>query len=351
MKNFLIILLALIIGGAGGYFAYQKFFKNQSSSDSSRQVTAENYQEPFMWGVNVNPSALRKYDPAGWNLQMKRVAELGAGWIRLSFDNDAPDRFAIYDEMIDAANTRNINVYLGLGSTKPIETIGNTYQDGYNVGNEVSAHYKGKIKYYQLMSEQGSGALRGGGYSGENESDYDADKYNKAKEWMRGASTAIRKNDPNAYIVITDQWLRTAYFGMLIRDKVDFDIIGWDWFGDMGLMGDRELADGTLLVDKLRSFNKPLILAEVNDRPDPKKGMNEAKQSAFIKQMADWAYNSDYIKGFFVHELVDLRPANDSPGDFYGLIKFKKASDGGYTFGEKKAAFDTYKNIIAQYSQ
>lgn len=351
MKKFLIILLALIIGGVGGYFGYKKFFSEDSSSSSKhRTVTTENYNEPFMWGVNVNPSALRNYSLEGWNKQLKYVNELGASWIRLSFDNEPANKFEIYDEMINAADARNINVYLGLGSSKPIETIDDTYKDGYSVADEISRHYKGKIKYYQLMSEQGSGASYGPAYSGENESDYDPAKYNKAKEWMKGASTAIRKNDSNAYIVITDQWTHTAYFDMLIRDKIDFDIIGWDWFGDMGTMGEHKLTDGTLLVDKLKSFGKPIILAECNYRPG-KTGMNENKQSDYIGSMADWAFNSGYIRGFIVHELVDLKPTGDKPGDFYGLIEFKKTSDGGYTFGDKRKAFDTYKEIIAQYSK
>jgi len=354
VKKFLIIVLALIIGGAGGYFLYSKYFKNNVNNNTSnnRKVTAENYKEPFMWGVNVNPSALRNYSLEGWNKQLKYVNELGTSWIRLSFDNEPKNKFEIYDDMMKVTDERKINIYLGLGSSKPIETIDNPYQDGYKVADEISAHYKGKIKYYQLMSEQGSGALKGATYSGENESDYDSAKYNRIKEWLRGASTAIRKNDPNTYIVITDQWLRTAYFQMLINDKIDFDIIGWDWFGDMGLMEDKKLADGTLLIDKLKSFNKPLILAEVNGRPDSKKGMDETKQSDFIQKMAEWAYNSGYIKGFFIHELVDLRPKDDNKyGDYYGLIEYQKASDGGYTFGKKRQAFETYISIIKKYSQ
>lgn len=351
MKKFLIILVALIIGAVGGYFVYQKFFKDQSIVSGSRIVTAENYKEPFMWGVNVNPSALRNYSLEGWNKQLKYVNELGASWIRLSFDNEPKNKFEIYDEMMKVTDERKINIYLGLGSSKPIETIGDAYKDGYSVADEISKHYKGKIRYYQLMSEQGSGASKQN-YSGENTSDYDVQKYEKVRDWMKGASTAIRKNDPDAYIVITDQWLHTAYFEMLIRDKVDFDIIGWDWFGDMGLMRDKKLADGTLLVDKLKSFDKPLILAEVNGRPDSKKGMDETKQSDFIQKMAEWAYNSGYIKGFFIHELVDLRPKDDNKyGDYYGLIEYQKASDGGYTFGKKRQAFETYISIIKKYSQ
>lgn len=351
MKNFLIVFLALMVGVVGGYFGW-RYYVNWASTTghSQKSVTAESYQEPFMWGVNVNPSALRNYSLEMWNKEIKYVSELGVQWIRLPFTNEPANKFEIHDEMIEVANAKNIKVYLGLGSSKPILTIDDTYSDGYNVAKEIASRYKGKIKYYQLMSEQGSTALKGPEYSGEKESDYDIDNYQKVKEWMRGASTAIRKVDSDAYIVITDQWLHYAYIDMLLKDKIDFDIIGWDWFGDMGFLGDKKLDDGSLFIDKLRSYNKPIILAEVNYRPG-KKGMDEAKQAAYIEQMADWAYNSGYIKGFFVHELVDLRPVGDKPGDFYGLIEYKKAPDGGYTFGDKRQAFNTYQEIIAKYKK
>lgn len=343
MKRFLIVFLALIIGVGGGYFAYNAYFAGKPG-----HVTAKNYKEPFMWGVDTNPSALGNYNYAAWKKQIGYVNDLGTKWIRLGFDNDAPDKFKIFDDMINAANNKGINIFLGIGSTKPVLTIDDTYQDGYNVASEISAHYKGKIKYYQLMSEQGSGASKGAAYSGENESDYVPENYNKVKEWMRGASTAIRKNDPNAYIIITDQWLHTAYIQMLIRDNIDFDIIGWDWYGGMNMMGDKKLADGTLLVDKLKSFNKPIILTEVNYTSDNSTDVDyEKEQSDFIKSMAEWAHQSGYIKGFFVFKLVDSRPLPDNPNDCCALIKFKKIN----TFGDRRQAFDTYAAVIAKYSK
>ena len=350
MKNFLIILLALIIGGGGGYFAWKYLAGRGGEQPRSEAITTENYREPFMWGVNVNPSAVGNYNEDTWATQMAFVKNLGAQWIRLSFDNEPSNKFAIFDDMISYAQGQGIKVYLGLGSTKPILTIDDTYKDGYQVGHEIAIHYKGKIQYYQLMSEQGSTALKGSSYSGESESDYDLEKYTKVREWMKGASAAIRKVDPNAYLVITDQWTHYAYIQMLLRDKVDFDIIGWNWFGDMGMMGERKLTDGTLLIDKLKSFNKPIILSEVNYRPG-KNGMDEAKQSDFIKKMADWAYNSNVIKGFIVHELVDLAPVGSRKADYYGLIKFKTSQSGGYKFGDAKQAFLTYKEIISRYSR
>lgn len=351
MKRFGVVLFALILGGAGGYFAWRylagQTFASSVDGDQRRIVTAANYKEPFMWGVNANPSAIGNYSIDTWTQQMTYVNQLGTPWIRLSFDNTPSNKFQIFDEMINQANKQGIKVYLGLGSTKPVTSIDDTYQDGFKVGSEVATHYKGKVKYYQLMSEQGSTALKGGQYTGENESDYNPTKYAKVRDWMKGASDAIRKADPNAYLVITDQWTHTAYFDMLIRDKVQFDIIGWNWFGDMGMMNTRKLKNGTLLIDKLKSFNKPLILAEVNYRPGAT-GMDEEKQSEFIQKMADWAANSGVIKGFFVHELVDIAPRGNK-ADYYGLMYYKERAGGGFTFGKVKRAFLTYHNLLLLY--
>lgn len=352
MKRFAVVLFALILGGAGGYFAWRYLagttFASTVDGDQKRIVTAGNYREPFMWGVNVNPSAIGNYTIDTWALQMAFVQQLGTPWIRLSFDNAPSNKFQIFDEMINKAEAQGTNVYLGLGSTKPVTSIDDTYKDGFNVGSEVASHYKGKIKYYQLMSEQGSTALKGPQYTGENESDYNPAKYAKVRDWMKGASDAIRKADPNAYLVITEQWTHTAYIEMLLRDNVQFDIIGWNWFGDMGMMNTRKLKSGTLLIDKLKSFNKPLILAEVNYRPGAG-GMDENKQSEFIQKMADWAYNSGVIKGFFVHELVDIAPRGGNKADHYGLMYYKQRPGGGFTFGDVKRAFLTYHNLLLLY--
>lgn len=352
MKTFLIILLALIIGGGGGYFVYSKYFKNQTGSSitSHRTVTTENYQEPFQWGINVNPSPVRNYSLEMWSKQMKYVTDLGCGWIRLVYGANVSNRLEIFDEMINDANKRNIQVLLSLDSTEPVQTIPNPYEDGYNVAKEVTEHYKGKIKYYQILNEVGGTVVKGAEFGGEKESDIDTQKYSQVKEWSKGAIAAIRKSDPDAYIVIDSFWTHYKVVEMLIRDGINFDILGWNWYSDMKMMGEKKLADDSLLVDKLKSFNKPIILAEVNGAPINGK-VNENSQAKFIQEMADWAYNSGIINGFYVHELVDIAPTPTREEGYFGLIKFKKSPDGGYTYGDPKKAYEVYKNLITKYSQ
>lgn len=356
MKKFLIIFLALAIGLVGGYFVYQKFFKDKGNGDSVdnkevilSKVSVENYNEPFQWGINVNLSPVRNYSLEMWNKQMKYVINLGTDWTRITYIANVSDRLEIFDEVVENTISKNIQILLSLDSTEPVQTIANPYDDGYKVASEAAERYKGKIKYYQILNEIGGTVVKGPEFSGESENDVDRQKYNNVKEWIRGAVTAVREIDPDAYIIIDSFWTHYAVIDMLIKDGINFDILGWNWYSDMKQMGDKKLSDDTLLIDKLKSYNKPIILAEVNGTPNDS-AMDQDKQAEFITTMANWAYNSGYISGFYVHELVDIAPTSTREAGYFGIMEYKKSGDGGYTFGDPKKAYYDYQEIIQKYN-
>lgn len=356
MKKFLIVLLALIVGGTVGYLVYRYFFQEKKGGDNFRKSDAyitTDYNEPFMWGVTMRPNGLGNYHNSIWVKQLKVASALGIKWIRFGWSHDAPDEFAYHDEIIDYIKKWDLEPYLVIEPSKKFEKVKDPYSDGYDNALKIAKHYQGKIKYYQIMNESGSNALKGPEYSGENESDYDEEKYERTKEWIRGAIAGVEEGDPNAYKVITSQWLQTGFLEKLKKDNIDYDIIGWDWFSDMGFLGDKKLASGTPLIDKLKSFGKPLILAEINQRPDGKDGQdgqNEEKQAEFIKNMADWSVKNG-LKGFLVLELLDIPNSGKGYTDHYGIMGVTKSSGGSYVPGNPRKAYEVYKEIIKKYSQ
>jgi len=339
MKKTIIIIVAVLVLAIAGWFLGTKFLNLGSQDD-------------FLWGITLRSSPHRKYHSSTWIQQIKYVKELGVGWVRLGVGDEK--NLKDHDQMINLANAQGLQIYLNFGEAHKVPSMTDPYQEGYKQAKEIATRYKGKVKYYQLLSESASTALKGGQYPGTSEDQYDSTKYEKIKEWLKGASKGIRESDSKAKIIITDQWTHFAFFEMIKRDKVDYDILGWDWFSDMGLLEDKKLDDGTLVFDHLKKIGKPIMLVEVNARPDEKLGQNEVKQVEYIEKMADFAWkNRKTIKGFFVLELADLAPSQSSQKkpEYYGLIKFKVGPDGGYTFGEKRKAFDAYKNIIEKYSK
>lgn len=351
MKNFLIIFFALIIGGVGGYFAWKYLLSDNSGSFAgNRAVSSENYKEKFMWGVTARPSSLGKYVDEVWNNELIYAKGLGVDWVRIAYDHNAG--FSFHDEAFSYVKNQGLNIYLVIEPNGDFMALSNSYQDGYEKGFSIAQHYKGQIKYYQLMNEAGSNALKSGNLSGETEPDLDPTKYEKTRDWIKGVSEGIKKADPSAYRVVTNQWTHVVFLNKLINDKVDFDIIGWDWFSDMGYMGEKKLADGTLLIDKLKSYNKPIILAECNRRPEGKNGrngQNEEKQAEYIQKMATWAHDAG-LKGFYVLELLDSPPNQGrNYTDYYGIMSIKQKLNGTWVPDQPRKAFFTYKDTIAKY--
>ncbi len=345
-----ILLIALILGGGLGFMIWKTLAnKNGSTPESSPEATAK--AEEFMWGVTLRPSALGKYSDEAWVSQLGYAKPLGVKWIRIGYDHAAGT--SLYDGIIQLVQDNGFEPYLVVEPQGDFSKVSDPYNDGYQKLNVIASHYKGKIKYYQIMNEASGNAIKGGQFAGISESDYDATKYARTRDWIKGASAAIKKADPSAQRVVTSQWTHVGFLDKLKADNVDYDIIGWDWFSDMGLMGEKKLSGGQLLIDKLRSFNKPIILAECNYRPEGKngqKGQPEAKQANYIKEMANFAKTAK-LRGFFVLELLDNPNTQSGYTDYYGIVSVEKSPSGAWKPGEPRQAYSAYQEVIKKYSQ
>ncbi|MEI6040020.1 MAG: hypothetical protein WCP93_01570 [Candidatus Berkelbacteria bacterium] len=332
---YLTIGLVVILGIVGGILIASKSVKKRS----------------FMWGVMTREASLQDYTLEYWNKELDYDKKLGVNYIKVDYDAHAGYKRSV--QMVQAAKAKGMDVLFTFAPADILK-VKKPYDEGYALGKKLAGKLQGQVVYYQLMSESGSTALKGGQYTGTKESDYDQAKYQIIKEWLKGASDGVKSVDKKNQVVINDQWTHFAFFDMITRDGVKFDVLGWNWFSDMGFLGDKTLDGGQLVFDRLKEFKKPIILTEVNARPDSTKGMDEKVQSDFISKMADFAWlNKDIIKGFYILELTDQAPTQTAlkKPEYYGLIYAKKATDGTYTFGELKKAFTTYQAIIKKYNK
>lgn len=337
MKKFFIIFFALVIGGVGGYFGYKYW-------------SGHRQQEPFMWGVTMGPSDLNNYKKEIWNKQAKVATELGVGWIRLRFDSENIDPFQRNDEELSVLESH------GLQTVFIIEQDirnkgGDNYKDGYKDGSTIAEHYKGRIKYYQIANEGGGESIKEPTMNGQDESQFDEVKYKAISDYLRGVSEGIALSDPSAKRIVNMGWTHVGYLDKLVKDKIPFDMIGIDWYGWMGPIGEKKLENGQLLVDRLKSYNKPLIFMEVNADSQGKK-VDENKQSDFISLIGNWAYaNRSFVKGFFVLSLFDgiNNPRDDA--EYFGIVQAKKSTGGTMVPGDPRKSFYTYQAMIKKYTE
>lgn len=148
-KSFLVVLLGLILGGIGGYFAY-KSFSNTSGTQkvAAKNKDLKNYSEPFQWGINMRPNALGNYQPEIWQRQIKRATTLGVGWARIGWDYENADPFKRNDEVINALISNGIQPLLVIEQDPKQDGKVDNYKDGYDDAYKIAQHYKGKIKFY-----------------------------------------------------------------------------------------------------------------------------------------------------------------------------------------------------------
>lgn len=342
MKGFWLTLGIIVIiaaAGIGGYYGYQYWTTRNT----------------FLWGVTIRPHAIGNFTASLWKKQLNLAGDLKVNAARITWQYDAwykgkEDPFGFQDNLLVTLKEKGAQVLLVI-EPQPNKEIPDYYQEGYNNGYDIAKHYKGKIRYYQLMNEGGAQTIKSPTNNGQDPAVYDAAKYEIVKNYMRGLSDGISKADSNAIKIITISWTHTGFLDKITQDGIKFDWIGLDWYHWMGTIQDEKMADGQLFLDKLKSFKKPLIFIEVNNWPK-KNQVDEAGQTDFITKTATWAWeNKDLVKGFFVFELVDNINGGNDNGEFFGLVSATKKSKAKFVLGDPRPAYQAYQNLIKQYSK
>jgi len=346
MKSFWTILLVILIiagFGVGGYFGYQYLFK----------------KDQFQWGVTMRPHAIGNYTEKNWAKQLNLAKTLGVNSARITWQHDGwykgkTNPFGFYDELVKTLKANNINMLLVV-EPDPKKQITDFYQDAFDNGKAIASHYKGKIKYYQLMNEGGAQSLKNPTDNGQSESQYDEKEYAIVKDYMRGLSDGISSVDSKAIKIVTVSYTHTGFLDKITKDGIKFDWIGVDWYNWMGPIQDKTMEDGSSFVEKLKSYNKPLTFMEVNAVTDVNKAtgekvVNEDNQADFISKTAEWAWeNRKFVKGFYVLELVDNANNNASNAENFGIVAATKVKS-KITLGDPRKAYLVYQAIIKKYS-
>ncbi len=342
----MVIIAAVAILGLSSAFAYRALTNRHQAAettDISRQPTSSR----MAWGITVLPFPFRTYLDSMTVDQMKEAKKLGVSYVRVDY---APFNPKVTDTAVDAALKQGLEVVLiipfgpnNIFTDKNLTLSAQTYVTG------VVNRYKGRVMIYQLGTEAASVALNNdASKSGIVLKDYPTAKLNAVTDWIKAAASSVKATDPKAKTLVNDQWVHTGFFDHYFAQGGDFDILGWNWFSDMGTSMDTVTLDAKTnqtyaLLTKLKSYNKPIWLTEVSRRLG-NQGGHEADQAAFIQTMAIYAQSKAEIQGFFVFNLLEDQAAPPQEQG-YGIItavdddKTQKITGG-------KAAFKTYQQII-----
>ncbi len=320
---------------------------NQQSQDTNTSIDLPASSNSFAWGITVLTFPFPTYEPAFTGTQMTEAKKLGVGYIRVDY---VPGNPKATDLAVSDAGKQGLKVVLIIPyGPKDIFSDTNLTQNTTNYVKDLVNHYKGKVAIYQLGTEAASVALNNNAaLSGIDLKDYPTAKLNAVTTWVAQAAKTVKQTDPSAKTLVNDQWVHVGFFDNYFAKGGDFDILGWNWFSDMGTSMDRVTIDASKnqyydLMSKLTSYHKPIWLTEVNRRLGSQGG-HEQDAANFINTMASYALKQPTIKGFFVFNLLGDQAAPPQEQG-YGIIN---AADNGksQTITGEKVPFTTYQSII-----
>lgn len=274
--------------------------------------------------------------------QLDYLKELGASDSRANAEID----MTVNDDFVRLSLERSLTPTLILEPPELI--VDGTYNSMYSYAQNIATRFKGKVPYYQLANEA-SGVTIKQGFPGNKISDYDETKYTHFKNIVKGLSDGVRAGDSDAQRIISSNWLGVGVMDKLIADKVDFEIIGWNWYSLMGDDLTKTLDDGSILdiPAYLAHYNKRFWVVEINRDGGSFDG-NMVAQATYLDTFAKNIAKRKNITGFFVFTLTDQCDILDQPVGRLGLISLSANADKSCTITTKKPAFDAVKVIFDQ---
>lgn len=303
---------------------------------------------PKHYGVNIKIYGMNKpyapYNRANLIAQLDYAKELGAVDVRSNAEESLDDT----DEFVNLAIERGLKPMLIIEPELPNFFNQATYTQGYNYANKIAKRYQGKVLHYQLGNEASGVAIKPT-FPGNKKTDYDDTKYAVLKEWFKGMSQGVRDADPLAYRMISANWLGTGIMDRLVEDKVEFDLIGWNWYSDMGEDLIKEVDGAEFSIPEyLKKYPKEFWVVELNRQGGTLDG-NEQAQADYLKTFINNAVSHNNLGGVFVFPLADLCPDIGNSLGHMGIIRLQKFADQSCAENGKKPAFDVIKDLFAKF--
>ncbi|MCX6809706.1 MAG: hypothetical protein NTZ65_03100 [Candidatus Berkelbacteria bacterium] len=358
---FFCVLAIIIVGLAITYYFLKEKGKVQPVTVTvapAKKVSSDQ----FAWGVFTNPYVFnipkQGFVKENVDKQIPIWKDLGINTIRFNYEFGPADPKIILPEndyFVNKMIANNIAPYMVIESPYiPGEFIEkSTQQDGYDWGKFIAGHFKGRVKYYQLLNEVDGTAIKKD-YPGFNPDDYDETKYQAVKNFLLGLSKAIKETDPAAQRVVNSHWVGTAMIDRLMKDGVDFEIIGWDWFSDMGtdMTAVKPIPSKQInIIDYFKNSGKKFWISELN-KQDGTMGNKEADQASFFEQTIQNAQKSGRLSGVFIFPLFDTTAfdnGKETTTNTWGLVQNVQTTQNIWGPGKKKKAYNTYKDLIARF--
>ncbi|MDB5013905.1 MAG: glycosyl hydrolase 53 domain protein [Daejeonella sp.] len=301
----------------------------------------------FVWGINGHPLTQKDYAATTWDDQIKLLKDLKVDSYRI--DAQLTDQGIIksdskFNSFIKKLVANGISpfVVLSVGGIKTgnkNDIFNTSFNQGKNFGNSVNKN----IPVIEVGNEFDNKILKGS-FDGTKEAHYDLAKADALMMQLSGFIKGLKSVKPDIKVSLSVGWVHYYYLQLLQEYNIDYDIIGYHWYSNMGNITDVK-GYGNVLKTVADRFKKPIWITEFNFRNGSLDNKYEA-QKKYIQNSGLDIVKNQFVNGFFIYELLDepAFKAKSPKESFYGLA----SAENGVVI--KKSAYYTYKNIIEKHT-
>lgn len=288
--------------------------------------------DDFEIGVACHGSNITAYSK---NLEeyIYKAAQMGVSLIRIDMGAGSPAEIAYQDKIVALCEAYGLNLMPIVYDPQTAENLGKRYGS--------------RIKYWQMSNERDNETILTG--DGTNPDHYDINLIANAIGNIKGISEQLRKYAPKSKLLVNFTWTHYAFMDFIVNEKVDFDIVGYDWYSNMETYGlERALTD---IRDK---YGKPILICEsniwtkdhLNNTPGQtyesyiKNDPAPKNMAPYIKECIELCLrlkDSHNILGYTVYELLnEPQKWADQPAEaVFGLISVNP----DFTIGQPKVSY------------
>lgn len=267
-------------------------------------------RKDFEWGIGGHNSAYPAYPERTYKEQVRLAAQMGCDIYRLNYNPTNLSMLNYLDKMVAEIQAYGMDVMLVMDDTS------GTPQDVANRAKIVAGRYKkgskyGFIKYIQVFGEVDVVALEQSGttyvYEGDKPEHYDPKVIDEWYAKFDAALSTIRSVNPDAKTVVSFSYLHYGFLLALLERGLEWDIIGPDWYQDMGPF--------SKLMDRIKvAFpDHDFLICESNIMSTKNNADAPLSDWNWLLGEMHYCYNEERIIGFLFYELFDELYFLDDP--------------------------------------
>jgi hypothetical protein len=314
----------------------------------------QNLHKNFIYGINGHPLNQDAY-MNNLNLQIKLIKDLHCKYYRVDVPLDSngfvskPEKFLSLIKTFKKNSIKILPVLVFHSSVYSKNNINRAYENGFNYGSNFIRLYGRYFNYYEVGNEEGSKIIIGPEVDGNHIQHFDSLKVKLAMPYFKGVCDAIKKKSPIYKIIINETWVHYGFFEYLKLYKVNYDIIGYHAYSDMGDVNKATRGFGNVINYLANNFKKQIWITEINSRYN----ISNSKSNNWFVRNLHYLYNNANVKAVFVYELFDQPAYNNpqsafkNPGEAsYGINMWEYK----YSKVKKKEIWDNYKSFILKHN-